>query len=763
MNTQIPASEQRALRQIEVIVGEKEQEKDLLNIEYWRKQKGFLYQKLNGHVTGIILRYTEKKIGQKNIKLLQAFPKLKVLHIVRQDIQNISPIRKLNDLLEICLSENQIQDISPLQDLNNLMDLTLDNNYIQDITPVKNLCNLISLNLNRNEIHDITPIQKLNKISHLYIAYNQIQDISPIQNFINLKFLTLAYNQIQEFPKTLFEAPISLVPTIDTYKTEGLGWKSNPIKSPPPEILKQGREAVLDYFESLENKDARPLNEVKVILVGDGAAGKTSISKALRGLAFDQKEPQTNGINISPWSITLGNEKVNTYLWDFGGQEIMHATHQFFLSKRSLYLLVLDSRKDEAPEYWLDHIKAFGGDSPIIIVMNKYDINPGYSLNEKELKQSYSNIKSFLKVSCKESTNLTNLKGLIQQEVDQIDIRTQPFAQSWFNVKERLQQMKGDYINYEAYEEICEDEGIMDTAQDTLLEFLNDLGISLKYKHDSGILVFSPNWLTNAVYSIITSKLVAKQNGIFKREALPTIFKSRKKDNFTFTRDKYPFILGILKNYELAYERENGEWLVPSQIPKNPPAYNFTDPNIQFYFDYPFLPPSIFPRLFISLKDNIDGDVFWRNGLLLHWQELGTQALVTVNEYEKQIRLQVEGKEPRTVLSYLRLKLRDINKSFDKLEVEEMVPIPDYPSTYIEYSELLDAEAMGDREIKVPGKRAKVNVAVLLNGIESVKEREAYQKGDVKVYTQIVNAPVNSQTLENNPIFENKQQNTNKD
>ena len=34
-------------------------------------------------------------------------------------------------------------------------------------------------------------------------------------------------------------------------------------------------------------------------------------------------------------------------MWDFGGQEIYHATHQFFLTRRSLYVLVDDTRKDD--------------------------------------------------------------------------------------------------------------------------------------------------------------------------------------------------------------------------------------------------------------------------------------------------------------------------------------------------------------------------------------------------------------------------------
>ena len=44
----------------------------------------------------------------------------------------------------------------------------------------------------------------------------------------------------------------------------------------------------------------------------------------------------------------------------------MHATHQFFLTKRSLYLVVLNAREGETRgrlDYWLKIIDSFGGDS----------------------------------------------------------------------------------------------------------------------------------------------------------------------------------------------------------------------------------------------------------------------------------------------------------------------------------------------------------------------------------------------------------------
>lgn len=46
-------------------------------------------------------------------------------------------------------------------------------------------------------------------------------------------------------------------------------------------------------------------------------------------------------------------------VWDFGGQHVLHAMHEFFLTARSLYLLVLGEREDMAERdaaYWLTAI-----------------------------------------------------------------------------------------------------------------------------------------------------------------------------------------------------------------------------------------------------------------------------------------------------------------------------------------------------------------------------------------------------------------------
>ncbi len=41
----------------------------------------------------------------------------------------------------------------------------------------------------------------------------------------------------------------------------------------------------------------------------------------------------TERIERQEWKIGSGDDEIRLNVWDFGGQEIMHATHQFFLTK----------------------------------------------------------------------------------------------------------------------------------------------------------------------------------------------------------------------------------------------------------------------------------------------------------------------------------------------------------------------------------------------------------------------------------------------
>src|SRR5206468_5042659 len=120
---------------------------------------------------------------------------------------------------------------------------------------------------------------------------------------------------------------------------------------------------------------SRPLNEAKLILLGRGEVGKTCLVNRLVHDRF-VSTTMTRGVQITPWPVQSEGETVRLHVWDFGGQEIQHATHQFFLTESSLYLVVLNGRagaEDEDAEYWLKFVKTFGGSSPAIVVLNKFE------------------------------------------------------------------------------------------------------------------------------------------------------------------------------------------------------------------------------------------------------------------------------------------------------------------------------------------------------------------------------------------------------
>ena len=88
-----------------------------------------------------------------------------------------------------------------------------------------------------------------------------------------------------------------------TYRLTGIQLDNNPFESPPVEIVKQGRKAIKIWFDAHKKGKQQTLNEVKVLLVGDGDSGKTSIKKCLMGQDFNPNEPQTHRIQIEDWNF----------------------------------------------------------------------------------------------------------------------------------------------------------------------------------------------------------------------------------------------------------------------------------------------------------------------------------------------------------------------------------------------------------------------------------------------------------------------------
>jgi small GTP-binding protein len=342
------------------------------------------------------------------------------LNLYKNQITDISFLKDLTKLTTLILNNNQITDYSFLKNLTNLTHLDLSNNQITDYSFLKDFTKLTHLDLSNNQITDYSFLKDLTNLTYLDLRNNQITDISFLKDLTNLTYLDLSDNQIKISPKELLN--LNLTIKLKNDYEGGIILANNPIEEPPLEIMAQGNEAVREYFERIEAEGKRELNELKVIFMGAGGAGKTSLIKRVLDNAFDPNENMTHGINIRKQKLNIRDTEIKVHFWDFGGQEMMHSTHQFFLSHRSLYVVVLDGRKEENVEYWLNFIKSFGGDSPIIIVLNKMDNNGGFELDRKSLKGKYPHILDFFKTSCLNEEGIQDFYSYLKNSMLDVDM-----------------------------------------------------------------------------------------------------------------------------------------------------------------------------------------------------------------------------------------------------------------------------------------------------------------------------------------------------
>ncbi len=652
-----------------------------------------------------------------------------------------------------------------------------------------------------NNINDIPKkLNKLDKLIGLVFDSNKLLRINP-EFVIENKFIDLSNNKIFYLDKKAFISNIKLTwelhPPFDNFlfNMHGtIGWSGtlnqpgivlvneNPLMSPPLEIFKKGEKAIDAYFQSIagdsptlleffsesefdserekdykkrvlielnkrlkvEKESPKPLNQLKTLLVGDGLSGKTSLLKQILKKEFDAGEPQTHGINIYPKDIEIAGESIHVKFWDFGGQEIMHGTHTFFYSKRSIYLLVLDARREGKEDYWLKHIESFGGDSPVLVVLNKLDENPSFDVNRAFLQNKYPNIVGFVRVSCKTGEGIDRLVQELEKQIHALEMRRTPFAKSWFEVKEALDTMGKDYITYEDYYALCHEKEVTDeTAQNVLLQFLHDLGIVLAFRnlelHDTQVI--NPLWLTNAVYRIINSKLVAGKKGYLHLSDLEGILNdpTYAHEGFKYPRNKFLYIVKIMQEFELCYRIAEDVFIVPDllTVEEQPvPGFGY-DTALRFVLQYDFLPASVLPRFMVQLHTRIVEGEQWRTGTALEDPIFKSKAVVKADRDEKRLYLWVNGADRdnrRNFFNFIRKTLHDIHDSFEKLTVTELVPVPGHDDIFIEYAEMVGYEEMGLADYPVGKLRRKFNVEEMLSGLEAPERRQPRRHAPVKVF-----------------------------
>jgi internalin A len=501
----------------------------------------------------------------------------------------------------------------------------------------------------------------------------------------------------------------------------------NGVTSSLHENLAQTKQ-ILDYYFHLKGMASKPLNEAKLVLVGFGAVGKTSLVNRLVNDRFNPSETKTEGILTTDWRIGLPDGDAATlHIWDFGGQEIMHATHQFFLTKRSVYLLVLagrQGREDSDAEYWLNLVSSFGGDSPVIIVLNRIREH-AFGVNARLLKQKFPQIQAVIETDCEDGSGIGLLRSTIADITNKLTHLRMPFPAAWAEIKDRLAAISEDYLSFERYRALCAECGEHDPqAQESLAATLHSLGIALNFKDDlrlSDTHVLNPRWATEGVYRIINHPSIRAQHGNLHTDQLSSIL-----DTARYPIQRHDFLLQLMRKFELCFpfEEAGTRYLIPELLGKEQPeevaTFNKAE-CLNFVYRYDTLvPEGLIPR-FIVRSQVLSSDARrWHTGVILSLE--GNRALVVADQAARALDISVDGpvEGRRRLLAVVRSDFDHIHSSY-RFNPEEVVPVPGHPEVGVPYKDLLIFEKSGEKTIKfvANGKVLSLEVTSLLAGVES--------------------------------------------
>ncbi len=653
--------------------------------------------------------------GITNMEFVAALPNLKQLNISHNKITEIKGLDQLNQIQQLDISRNQITEIKGLDKLNQLQHLDISSNQIKEIKGLDKLNQLQILNISSNKIKEIKGLDNLNQLQILDIAYNQISDLSPL----------LALQPIIE-NKLLFRV-------VD-----------NPLKTPPREIANQGIDAIKAWFAA--NKVQ--LNEIKVLLIGDAKAGKTSLCTKLKNGNFKPEQEQTDGIFINTFDFrnldTFKNQAalhdIRAYFWDFGGQEIMSATHQFFMTRRSVYILLLEARKDAGTDQevrkWMERIRAFGGDSPVIIVGNKIELHRSFGIDTPALQRDYPQIKAYLNVSCATGEAIDQLKDLLAEWLPKAELFNTEIDERWLPLKNELQELTGKAfkLSHEQFTQLCIKHGVEDkSGMHQAIHFLNDLGIVLHFDelHLAEYFVLDPLWVTTGVYRILTSETVAKSKGKVLVEDLRNIVNTEAKERAKQKHMPVPpieygpgecsYLAEIMAQFKLAYFIDNKRYLlIPDLLDKETPMqaiapFENNSEAISFIHDYNYLPAGILARLMATFKDEVTHS--WHTGFILQCDDnLKAHALVMITGNRVRITVTGEHKQKREFLSIIRYRVDEVNKDFT-LKIEYFIPLPNSNNGEVLYHDLLKLERRGRTIYEYLRTETEYLISHLLDGI----------------------------------------------
>ena len=682
-------------------------------------------------------------------------------------------IGQLTSLQELYLSDNQLIDLpESFSCLKNIVKLWLGSNKFNHIPEeIKSLAKMDELELQGLTIHTLPDfLFDLTNIKILVFWHNGLTLLpNNISKLTNLRELWLKSNSLTIIPPSL----------VRLEKLETLVLNGNPLNPALKSAYEQGLPALMAYLRSLEQ--AEPLYETKLVLVGEGGVGKTTLLKALTGKGPKQNEPTTHGVSIDIHSMHLPHPEkqgvnIQFNAWDFGGQEVYRVTHQFFFSKRSVYLLVWEPRMGVQQcqvEDWLKLIRLrVGDDAKVIIVSTHAKTGERIARIDQPVFMGDfgSMIVDFIEVDSlepdpqnkNEKFGIAALKQLIADAAQKLEHMGMDFGKAWKEARDELIELgqTQPHVAYTQFAAVCEKHGLESIGTRTLAGIMHDLGYIVYYGDDERLrndVVLQPEWLTKAIGFVLEDRKTQEMDGILPDDRLrEVLFDHPFKNEPKYPMELYPFFLRLMEKYDVSYRLESGEAsLVAQHVPQVRPALPWQPEEdchphrrrIAMVCVMEESLPGLVPWMIVRTHDYIYEDrraegkshrLHWQKGMFLRNKSHG-EAMLELRERE--FHVYAEAVWPEYFMNVLRQTLQKlITDNWPGLKDRYYFAVPcreqsdDKPCNgRFNIDSLRQFLEEGDKTIRCQTCRKRQDIVELLFGFEEEDSREQLVRIETKL------------------------------
>lgn len=668
-------------------------------------------------------------------KFLESLTSLNYLNLSYNKISDGKFLENSTSLNYLNLSNNTLSDGKFLGKLTSLNYLDLWSNNISDGRFLENLTSLNYLDLSYNKISNWKFLGKLTSLNYLNLSNNKISDGKFFEKLTSLNYLNLSWNQISDLKPLLPLIKKGIPVTLDEYGS-GINLHNNPLTNPPISIVEQGNAAILEYFRQKETAGIKPLLEAKMVLLGDGRAGKTSLACRLLGKELPRQEDRTQGVDIviGEYSFPVEEGEFLLHIWDFAGQDKYKPLHQFFYTEGAVYVMVADSGNAQTDfADWFETAEMFGGEgSPLLVALNEFREGMGIGTfdEEKWRRQFPKLIKEVRLVNLLSQKGFPELEKDIRHLANQLPHTRTEYPTNWANIRSELDRRRNEnYISLPEYLNICRQFDLPERESALILSgILHRIGVCLHYQKNELLrlhVILKNEWATAAVYKILEDRTVAEEKkGFFDWSDLRRIWSD---DSY---QDMQPKLLALMCEFKMAYPLPKpNEFVTPPLLPPAPPQdWDFPAADaIEVRVEYEFLPKALMTQFIVSRHPDIDRGrtLVWREGVVLRWS---ADTLAQVSKIKSRgrdaLQIQAIGSERRGLLTAILKTLRDLHDEYRGIRAHEIVPCPcegcrteKNPQHYFHFKNLSNRLEKGRRVVECDQSLEEVDLLKILGNL----------------------------------------------